>query len=112
MASTWSIQYSDNFPAGDAGTALQYAVDIWRFYVSSTQTIRVQADWADLNDSKALAEAWPAYLPRNFTGAPQSNTGYPIALAEMLAGQQMYGDSADIIISVNSAQTNTVAIHQ
>lgn len=106
MASTWSVQYSDNFPTGDARTALQYAVDIWRFYVSSTQTIRIQADWVDLKDSKALAEAWPAYLPRNFPNAPQSNTGYPVALAEMLAGQQFNGDSADIIISVNSAQTN------
>ena len=106
MASTWSIQYSDNFPTGDARTALQYAVDIWRFYVSSAQTIRIQANWVDLNDPKALAEASPAYLPRNFPNAPQSNTGYPLALAEMLAGQQFNGDSADIIISVNSAQTN------
>jgi hypothetical protein len=93
------------FPA-NAQTAFQFAVDIWEMLITSTVTIKVTARWTPL-DPGVLGSASAASLVRDFSGAPEPATWYPITLAEKLAGGDLnHVDSADINANFNSSQAN------
>lgn len=87
------------FPAA-AEVAFQTAVDTWACRVRSSQIVRVQATWAEL-DATTLGSAGPI-LYRNFPGAPARNVWYPAALADALAERDLGEGDPDIEAIFNS----------
>jgi Secretion system C-terminal sorting domain len=94
QGATFIVNYV-GFPA-NAKAAFQKAVDIWAALLTSTVPIRVTAYWEDLGEGVLGAANTNDYL-RNFSGAKESNTFYPIALAEKLAGKGLNANSEDDI---------------
>src|ERR1043165_4595669 len=85
--------------------AFQFAANIWGATLNSSVTITIQASWASLGcsaSSGTLGAAGTNSLFANFTNAPQTNTWYPGALANALAGSDLNTNSAEI-----KAQFNT-----
>lgn len=74
----------------EAQAAFQYAVDIWKTLLTSPVPIHVQATWTKLG-TNVLGSAGATTVVRNFSGAPQANVWYPIALAEKIAAQDLNG---------------------
>ena len=97
---TFDIRFSSDFPE-HARAAFQYAADIWGFYLSSPVPIVVNADWESLGE-RTLGSAGPR-LTGNFPGARYSAVWYPVALANSLAGRDIFTSSADIEARFNSA---------
>lgn len=96
-SSNFVVTYSNDFPA-EAQAALEFACDIWSFYLSSEITIWVEATWGTLPPG-ALAGAGPVTIHANFPGAPMTNRYYPVALANSLAVQDLSPGQADISIT-------------
>ena len=96
----WPASLSD--PNAPARVAFQYAVDIWSFQIASEVPIVIDFDFAVLGGN-TLGSAGPSTLLRNFSGAPQADTYYPIALANKLAGFDLRPELADIDASFDSA---------
>jgi hypothetical protein len=89
--------------SSQAQAAFQYAVDIWKTQVSSSVPIQINANWSALG-TNILGSASPATFYRDFPGALQANTFYPVALAEKLAGQSLNPTTdADITASFSSS---------
>ena len=102
--SSFSVTFSSNFP-DSAKTAFRYADSIWSFLLVSSKIIHVSALWENLSSS-ILANGGPAAFYHDFTSAPQSNTFYPVALAEAISGSDLNSaDSADIIVHCNSTKS-------
>lgn len=95
--STFVITYSSDFPA-EAQAALEYAADIWSFYLDSEITIWVEAVWGTL-PAGALAGAGPVTVHKDFPGAPISNRYYPAPLANALSASDLTPGQADISIT-------------
>ncbi|WP_308709425.1 PKD domain-containing protein [Marinoscillum pacificum] len=90
----------------EAQIAFQYAVDIWESILKSDVKIRVKATWEPL-ESGVLGAAGATTYFRDFENAPESNTWYPIPLAEKIAGIDLNGeDEFDIEASFNSSFSN------
>ncbi len=94
-----NVNYTGFTPA--AQTAFQFAVDIWESLLDSSVPINVNASFANLG-SGILGQAGPEDFFINFSGAPQTNTWYPIALANSLAGQDLDPTASDIGSQFNS----------
>jgi uncharacterized repeat protein (TIGR01451 family) len=84
-----------------AQAAFQHAVDIWASIIQSSVPIMIEAEWTAL-PSGVLGGAGPADYARNFPAAPQSNTWYPIALANALAGSDLSPSYPDVDAVFNS----------
>jgi|GEM_PF-2149890 Calx-beta domain. len=94
--STFVVNYDAGFNANPAAkAAFQYAVDQWANVVNSPVPIVVDAQFSAL-PSGVLGSAGPITAARDFTGAPQTNTWYPIALANALHGSDQDTPNADI----------------
>lgn len=86
-----------------AQTAFAYATTLWGSYLTSTVPIRIDACWSNLGSSSILGYSWSDTFYRDFSGAPQSNTWYAVALANALRGSDLNGSStAEIHITYNS----------
>ncbi|MFM6308823.1 MAG: Calx-beta domain-containing protein, partial [Dolichospermum sp.] len=94
-----NVNYTGFTPA--AQTAFQFAVDIWESLLDSSVPINVNASFANLG-SGILGQAGPEAYARDFSGLPQTNTWYPIALANSLAGQDLAPTASDIGSQFNS----------
>ncbi len=81
--------------------AFAYAVDIWAANLTSGVPIHIDATMSSLGGS-TLGFAGPVTLRRNFSGAPQANTWYPIALANQLAGVDLAAGQDDITCTFNT----------
>jgi len=97
-----TVRYTGFSP--EAQAAFQAAVDIWKTQLSSSVPIRVDANWSALGPG-VLGSAGPTSFIRNFPGALQANTWYPIALAEKLAGQT-FNAPADFDIVANFSSSS------
>lgn len=86
----------------EAQTAFEYAISIWEATLTSNVTIVVNAEFSALGEG-ILGGAGPWDFRRNFAGAPQGNTWYPIALANALANTDLNGAEPEI----DSAFSNT-----
>lgn len=87
----------------EAKASFQKAVDIWSTLISSSQTIRVTAQWQKL-ESGVLGSAIWGSVHANFPGAQRLNTYYPVALAEKIAGQELNASTeADIVANFSSS---------
>jgi len=85
----------------EAKRAFQAAVDVWAVTLTSTVPIRVEAAFSPLGTG-VLGAAGPANILRDFSGAPQASTWYPVALANAISGSDLTGGSPHITASFNS----------
>ena len=76
-------------------------MNIWETKITSGVTIRIQATFENLGNTGILGQAGPTTLHRNFSGG-QSNTWYPQAIANKLAGSDLDSATPDIAASFNS----------
>ncbi len=84
----------------EAEAAFQAAVDIWENALSSTETIKITANWTVLGDGVLGSAGAESYF-RNFTNAPDDKY-YPSALADKIAGDDIDPGFPDINASFNS----------
>lgn len=89
----------------DAQAAFAFAVDIWESVIVSTVPIEVDACWRPLG-TNVLGAAGTTSIRRNFSGAPQPNTWYPIALANEATKSDLNGGEGEIIANFSSQFTN------
>ena len=75
----------------EAQAAFQRAVDIWAAFLLTTVPIEIEAHFGSFEDSGALASAGPATL---FT--VESESWYPVALANQIEGRDLTPDAPDI----------------
>ena len=94
QAATFIVNYI-GFPE-NAKAAFQRAIDIWAELLVSSVPIRVTAYWEDLGENVLGAANTNDYY-RNFPGAREVNTYYPLALAEKLAGRELNSINEDDI---------------
>jgi hypothetical protein len=85
----------------EAQAAFEFAVGIWEVLISSPVTIVVDADFGDLGEN-ILGGAGPYSIFANFDNAPQSNTWYPVATANQLAGVDLEAGLPDIEATFSS----------
>lgn len=95
-----SVTYNGFTPA--AQNAFQYAVDIWASLLTSNVPILVTANFTDLGPS-ILGSAGATTGLRNFPGALQPNTFYPVALANKLHDSDLAPGLQDITCSFSSS---------
>lgn len=95
----WPASLSD--PNAPARVAFQYAVDIWAYQIASDVPIVIDFTFEALGGT-TLGSAGPATLLRNFSGAPEADTYYPIALANKLAGFDLRPEIGDINASFDN----------
>jgi len=84
--------------------AFQYAANLIAQHLDTAVEIKVDAQMNALGGtptSATLGQAGPMSVVRDFSGAPYSNTYYPVALAETLYGAELNGGS-DIVAEFNS----------
>ena len=89
----------------NAKTAFAYAVSIWESLITSSVPIEVKACWTPLGPG-ILGAAGANYSLANFSGAPVSDTWYPAALANKLAGSDLYPSLHDIDAYFSSSYSN------
>lgn len=85
----------------EARAAFDYAVAIWENLLVSSVTIEVDAGWRTDWPSNVLGGAGPTDLYANFPNASQSNTWYPVAIANARAGADLNGGDAEIVAEFN-----------
>ncbi|MEM9154018.1 MAG: hypothetical protein AAGB13_03125 [Cyanobacteria bacterium P01_F01_bin.33] len=88
-----------------AQTAFQFAVDIWASLLDISVPLEIEANFTPLG-SNILGSAGPATVVRDFSGATQANTWYPIALANQLSGADLAPNTPDITVNISSNFTN------
>ncbi|GAB4499934.1 MAG: hypothetical protein OHK0052_15630 [Anaerolineales bacterium] len=98
---TITVNYVGTWDA-QAQAAFQYAVDIWETQITSSVPIVVNASWEPL-PTGVLGGAGAWSLRANFDGAPYSDTWYPVALANKLAGADLEPGEPDIDSAFNSS---------
>ncbi len=109
-ATTFVVEYVD-FPI-DAKEAFQKAVDIWSTLIETEVPIHIVASWRVIEDGSGssnniLGGANPGTFIRDFDGAQQALTWYPVALAEKMAGKELNDvDNPDIFAQFNSNYPN------
>ncbi|MBL37694.1 MAG: hypothetical protein CMP07_04720 [Xanthomonadales bacterium] len=84
--------------------AVQFVTDTWGALLESPVTIEVRTQWVDLTctqNSAVLGSAGPISVNRDFPNAPESNTWYPIALANSLEGADAIPPDPDINMNIN-----------
>lgn len=86
--------------SAEARAAFQHAVDIWSRFLTTNIPISINARFSPL-PTGVLGSAGPTYVSLNFPNAPQTDTWFPIALADQLTGQDNLG--ADIVANFSSS---------
>ncbi len=91
----------------EAQTAFQTAVDIWATLIESPVPIEVHACWTVL-EAGILGSAGPAgyATAKGDPNNPDDDTSYPIALGNMIAGEDRFPEGPDIYANFNSRFTN------
>jgi hypothetical protein len=97
----FDVSFGAGFPT-EAKKAFQSGVDVWSVLLSTSVTIRVTATWTDL-DADVLGSAKPTQLYKNFAHAPQRDTWYPVALANKLAGIDLFSNGPDVEAKFNKS---------
>ncbi|MEO0796203.1 MAG: PA domain-containing protein [Verrucomicrobiota bacterium] len=88
--------------------ALEEVGRIWGQFLQSDVPIRVGVRFGDLGSGGALAQAGPDSFEVNFTGAPERDVFYPIALANSLAGFDLEPTRNDLSTTININLDSTV----
>lgn len=85
---TINVEYVGSWTP-EAQNAFAYAVSIWEGVITSAVPIQVVAEWAPLG-TNVLGSAGPHRVTRDFGGAPQAGTFYPIAIANGITGIDLH----------------------
>ncbi|MFZ1641600.1 MAG: FG-GAP-like repeat-containing protein [Candidatus Contendobacter sp.] len=105
VQATISINY---LPAGAVGddncitwpdqpkAAFTYAANLWASQLQSPVPITIDACWANNLPAGVLGHGGPISIFRNFSGAPVSNTWYPVPAANALHGSDLHPERSDI----------------
>ena len=105
QSATFQVNYIDKATTWDlnpgAEAAFQYAVDIWASLVYSPVPITIDAYWMPL-EPNVLGSAGTRHIVHSQPSFPQSNTYYPIALANAFAGYDFVVSHSDIRARFNS----------
>ena len=97
--STFIVTYNGFTP--EAQAAFQAAVDVWASQIQSSVPIRVIANWTALAPD-VLGSAESNYITHDFPGAVVPNTWFAAALANKMAGTDLFPLDHDINASFNS----------
>lgn len=103
-SATFIVTYTGFGAFPEAQAAFQAAVDIWATHIASAVPIRLTAEFTPLGTG-VLGSAGP-FLISDFTGAPQTNTWYPYAMADAIAGTDLVAGAADLRSRFSSNFTN------
>lgn len=107
------VGFNDPTPAapvgGNTGTTLgqqrliafQHAAEIWSRRLDSNVPIRIRAQFTALGPG-ILGSAGPVSVARDFLNAPLANTWYHVALANKLAGLDLFPANDDINANFSS----------
>ena len=87
-----------------AQAAFEYAKNLWQSQITSAVTIKIDARWEPLGSGILGGTSWAGAFV-NFPGATRSNTAYPYALANKLAGSDLDPTRPDMYASFNSTFT-------
>ncbi len=86
-----------------AKEALNYATDIWAYYLRSTPKINIETCWVVSGmDADTLGTADEPDFRHDFAGAKKQKTWYTIALANSLHGSDLQPGHTDMYLSYNS----------
>lgn len=88
----------------DAQAAFTHAANLWASILSSPVVIEIDACWRALGPG-VLGSAGPGFV-RDFAGTPEAGTWYPSALANALAGEDLFPGDSDITANFSSSFTN------
>jgi len=99
QTSTFEVTY--NGFSSEAQTAFQAAVDVLSELFVSSVPIRVEANWASL-DEDVLGSAGANFIWRDFPGAPERGVFYVDAMADAVRGSDIGGGAFDIVATFNS----------
>jgi Secretion system C-terminal sorting domain len=105
LVRTATINVTYNGFSVEAQSAFQYAVDILETEITSSVNIELIANWVPLG-SGILGSAGANYIVRDFPSAPLTNIWYGAALANKLAGYDLYPSNHDINANFNSNFSN------
>lgn len=97
----WTLQ---TWPAA-ATTAMNQAALIWSTLLNGVRPVIVHACWYSSLGANVLGQASPSNSYQNFTNAPQSNTWYPVALANQLANTDLNAGTPEIGASFSAGFT-------
>jgi hypothetical protein len=90
------------------------AAERWQRELDTNVDIRVSTTFAPIAGCNAtggvLGQAGPSTVVRDFTGAPKSNTWYPIALANKLADRDLAPSQNDIFAQFNAAVDTSLCL--
>jgi hypothetical protein len=100
--------------------AFNYAASLWGQILDSSVPVVISATFSPINSSSQpctltsaiLGAAGATQFVANFTGAPQQNVAYPVALADKLAGKELLatGRVAHITARFNSLVDNVTCL--
>jgi hypothetical protein len=105
LVRTATINVTYNGFSAEAQTAFQFAVDILETEITSSVAIELIANWTPLGPG-ILGSAGANYIVRDFALAPLINTWYHAALANKLAGLDLYPSDHDINANFSSSFSN------
>jgi hypothetical protein len=98
-ASNFNAQYV-NVP-DSARPAIEYALDIWEYLISSDVPIYIRVIW-DVQSKTSLGNCGATNYYLNFEGAPLKDTYYPVAAVEKITGKEISGPgNPDMIARFN-----------
>ena len=86
----------------DALDAAMYAARIWASGLNTTIPITINAGWVNNLASGVLGHSGSLAHFRDFTGAPQTATWYPVSLANTKHGSDIDPANADMYIGLSS----------
>jgi len=124
------VGFNDPTPAtpvgGNPGTTLgqqrlnafKFAAGIWGAILDSPVPIVIGAKFAPINSTSSpctsttaiLGQAGPTGYISDFANAPIAHVGYPMALANKLAGTDLNGAAAEITAQFNSLVDNATCL--
>ena len=90
----------------EAKAGFSYAANIWGSLLNSSVPIKISACWANMGTGGILGHGGASDYYRDFTGAPQADTFYPVATANALHGSDLNGNTEEIIIAYNAEFTD------
>jgi hypothetical protein len=94
-----------SWPAGSQA-AFEYATNLWGTLLNSSVPIKIDACWASLGEGVLGHSATDSFY-RNFTGAPQANTCYSVAVANAISGADQNGSDPEMHIAYSSSSSFT-----
>ncbi|MCX7003013.1 MAG: hypothetical protein NTV22_07040 [bacterium] len=91
-----------DWPAS-ASNAVLYAAALWAIYLNSPVQITLEACWTASLGPGVLGHSGAIGASRDFSGAPQTNTWYQIALANALHGSDLDPAKDDFAMAFSSS---------